>query len=170
MIFQTQPVRWTYVPRLRSREGEGGATGSNRRTLYRTPSLSIVVCLSSQSTLAIYSFWFLHTISYYYYLWKCHNCLTGILVHSYLCYLVWWQIQHDSKSLRIGRSFDLAGSGSNTLILVNTKHIFIPSPYWLSCTYVYFITHTIIFICHLVELRWFFVTSLSLCSLSSFSH
>ena len=63
MIFQTQPSCWTYVPRLRSREGEGGATGSNRRTLYRTPSLSNVVCLSSQSTLAIYSFWFLHTIS-----------------------------------------------------------------------------------------------------------
>ena len=63
MIFQTQPSCWTYVPRLRSREGEGGATGSNIRTLYRTPSLSNVVCLSSQSTLAIYSFWFLHTLS-----------------------------------------------------------------------------------------------------------
>ena len=43
MIFQTQPVRWTYVPRLRSREGEGGATGSNRRTLYRCVSVTVRV-------------------------------------------------------------------------------------------------------------------------------
>ena len=40
MIFQTQPSCWTYAPRLRSREGEGGATGSNRRTLYRQPTVA----------------------------------------------------------------------------------------------------------------------------------
>ena len=59
MVFQTQPPRWTYVPRLKSGEGGGGATESNRWTLYRTPSLvmcRLFVCLSSQSTLAIYSF------------------------------------------------------------------------------------------------------------------
>ena len=59
MVFQTQPPSWTYVPRLKSGEGGGGVTESNRWTLYRTPSLvmcRLFVCLSSQSTLAIYSF------------------------------------------------------------------------------------------------------------------
>ena len=49
MVFQTQPPSWTYGPRLKCGKGGGGATESNRWTLYRTPSLvmcRLFVCLS----------------------------------------------------------------------------------------------------------------------------